>query len=108
MGTGGPISGGKARPGRDADHTPPSSAEIKNEWELSPPPPNASMECSRTAYLTNISKNKMSAWNTNLITSVERWSEVFEFVQSEGISSRNIHTRVSQMKTVKMFLNLIY
>jgi hypothetical protein len=26
--------GGKARPGRDADHSPPSSAEVKNEWEL--------------------------------------------------------------------------
>jgi hypothetical protein len=33
----------------------------------------------------------MSDWNTNLITSVERWSEVFEFVQSEGISLRKIH-----------------
>jgi hypothetical protein len=34
MGTGGPFSGGKARPGRDADHTPPSSAEVENEYEL--------------------------------------------------------------------------
>jgi hypothetical protein len=25
MGAGGPFSGGKARPGRDADHSPPSS-----------------------------------------------------------------------------------
>jgi hypothetical protein len=33
----------------------------------------------------------MSKWNTNLITAVERWTEVFEFVQSEGISLRNIH-----------------
>jgi hypothetical protein len=31
MGTGGPFSGGKARPGRDADHSPPSSAEVVNE-----------------------------------------------------------------------------
>jgi hypothetical protein len=31
MGTGGPFSGGKARPGRDADHSPPSSAEGVNE-----------------------------------------------------------------------------
>jgi hypothetical protein len=30
MGTGGPFPGGKARPGRDADHSPPSSAEVKN------------------------------------------------------------------------------
>jgi hypothetical protein len=31
MGTGGPFPGGKARPGRDADHSPPSSAEFENE-----------------------------------------------------------------------------
>jgi hypothetical protein len=30
-GTGGPFPGGKARPGRDADHSPPSSAEVMNE-----------------------------------------------------------------------------
>jgi hypothetical protein len=29
--TGGPFSRGKARPGRDADHSPPSSAKVKNE-----------------------------------------------------------------------------
>jgi hypothetical protein len=31
MGTGGSVPGGKARPGRDADHSPPSSAEVKKE-----------------------------------------------------------------------------
>jgi hypothetical protein len=31
MGTGGPFSGGKVRPGRDADHSPPYSAEVVNE-----------------------------------------------------------------------------
>jgi hypothetical protein len=31
MGTGDPFPGGKARPGRDADHSPPSSAEVKYE-----------------------------------------------------------------------------
>jgi hypothetical protein len=31
MGTGGSFPGGKGRPGRDADHSPPSSAEVKNE-----------------------------------------------------------------------------
>jgi hypothetical protein len=31
MGTGGPFPGGKARPGRIADHLPPSSAEVVNE-----------------------------------------------------------------------------
>jgi hypothetical protein len=33
-GTGDPFSGGKARPGRDADHSPLSSAEVANEQEL--------------------------------------------------------------------------
>jgi hypothetical protein len=33
-GTGGPFPGGKARPGRDADHSSPSSAEIINELKL--------------------------------------------------------------------------
>jgi hypothetical protein len=31
MDTGGPFPRGKARPGRDADHSPPSSAEVVNE-----------------------------------------------------------------------------
>jgi hypothetical protein len=31
MGTGGPFPGRKARPGRDADHSPPSSADVKHE-----------------------------------------------------------------------------
>jgi hypothetical protein len=31
MVTRGPFPGGKARPGRDADHSPPSSAEVVNE-----------------------------------------------------------------------------
>jgi hypothetical protein len=31
MGTGDPFPGGKARPGRDADHSPLSSAEVVNE-----------------------------------------------------------------------------
>jgi hypothetical protein len=30
MGTGGPFPGGKARPGRDADHSPISSSEVVN------------------------------------------------------------------------------
>jgi hypothetical protein len=34
MGTGSPFPGSKARPGRDADHSPPSSAEVMNEQEL--------------------------------------------------------------------------
>jgi hypothetical protein len=31
MGTGGPFPKRKTQPGRDADHSPPSSAEVSNE-----------------------------------------------------------------------------
>jgi len=31
MGTGGPFTGVKERPGRDANHSPQSSAEVENE-----------------------------------------------------------------------------
>jgi hypothetical protein len=34
VGTGGPFPGSKAWPRRDADHSPPSSAEVENEWDL--------------------------------------------------------------------------
>jgi hypothetical protein len=39
VGTTDPFPGGKARPGRDTDHSPPSSAEVMNEelYVLSPP-----------------------------------------------------------------------
>jgi hypothetical protein len=38
MGIGGPFPGSKARPGRDADHTPPSSARSRmRSYSLSPP-----------------------------------------------------------------------
>jgi hypothetical protein len=43
-------TGGKARPGRHTDHSPPSSAEIR-EWvgAIPPLPPSAYMACSGTA-----------------------------------------------------------
>jgi hypothetical protein len=34
MGTGGSFPGGKARPGRDSDHSLPSNAEVKKEKDL--------------------------------------------------------------------------
>jgi hypothetical protein len=34
LSTGGPFSGAKTRPGRDADHSPPSSADVVNDVEL--------------------------------------------------------------------------
>jgi hypothetical protein len=41
VGTGGSFPGGKAGLGRDADHSPPSSAELKKEQELYPVSPKA-------------------------------------------------------------------
>jgi hypothetical protein len=38
MGTGGPFPGAKARPGRDADHSSPSSVEVENKSCTSSPP----------------------------------------------------------------------
>jgi hypothetical protein len=38
MDTGGPFPGGKQRTGRDADYSPPSSAEVVNELDLYIPP----------------------------------------------------------------------
>jgi hypothetical protein len=50
MGTGGPFPGGKALPGRDADHSPPSS-EVKNEYLYLLSAPSVSTACSGTAFL---------------------------------------------------------
>jgi hypothetical protein len=50
VGTGGSFPGGKTRLGRDADHSPPSSAEVKKESELYLLSPRcASMERNGTA-----------------------------------------------------------
>jgi hypothetical protein len=50
MGTGGPFSGATARPESDADHSSPSSAEVKNEEKLCLlNPPSAFMACSGPA-----------------------------------------------------------
>jgi hypothetical protein len=41
VGTGGSFPGGKGRPGREADHSPASSAGVKKEQELYPRSPQA-------------------------------------------------------------------
>jgi hypothetical protein len=46
MSTGGPLLGRKARPGRDAEHSPPSSTEVKIVYELYSSPLSA---CSAVA-----------------------------------------------------------
>jgi hypothetical protein len=39
MGTGGAISPGVKRPGREADHSPPANAEVKKMWIYTSTPP---------------------------------------------------------------------
>jgi hypothetical protein len=51
MDAGGPFPGGKARPGRDSDHSPPTSAEVK--YELYSLLPSVYMACGGTALLFN-------------------------------------------------------
>jgi hypothetical protein len=40
-------------------------------------------------HIANISKTRMDEWNTISLTTFERWSEIFEFVQSEPISLKS-------------------
>jgi hypothetical protein len=54
MGTGGPFPGGKARPGRDADHSPHLVPRSRMSRSYTSSPPSASMACSRTALPLNI------------------------------------------------------
>jgi hypothetical protein len=59
MGTGGPFPGGKAQPGHDADHSPLSSAEFKNEQELYLLSPHAPpWRVAGSLYLLPLFKNK--------------------------------------------------
>jgi hypothetical protein len=63
MGTEGPFPGGKAQPGRDTDHSPPSSAEVENEWELYFLSPYAFVACSGTALALLInSDGRLACW----------------------------------------------
>jgi hypothetical protein len=51
VGTGGSFPGAKAWPGRDADHSPASGAEVKNEKEVYLLSPSASMAYSGTSLV---------------------------------------------------------
>jgi hypothetical protein len=63
MGTGDPFSGAKARPGRDADHSP-ISAEVENKQDLYLLPPSAFVACSGTALTLCTQKSGAhNSWN---------------------------------------------
>jgi hypothetical protein len=51
MGTGGPFPGDKARPGRDADHSPHLVPRSSMSRSYMSSPPRASMACSETSLL---------------------------------------------------------
>jgi hypothetical protein len=57
---------GKARPGRDADHSPPSGAYVKNEYELYPLSLSACIASSGTAllYYTTVDTTRTLAVDT--------------------------------------------
>jgi hypothetical protein len=57
MGTGGPFLGSKARPGLDADHSPPSSAEVVNEYELYILSPCASIDVLCDLFFTIVERS---------------------------------------------------
>jgi len=47
------VPGGKERPGRDADHSPPSSAVAKKEYSYTSTPPMGRTVCTETQCLYN-------------------------------------------------------
>jgi hypothetical protein len=59
--TGGPFPRAKARPGRDADHSPTSSSEVKNEYEIYLLPPSASVPYSGSALAGTKFRNTRSS-----------------------------------------------
>jgi hypothetical protein len=92
VGTGGSFPGVKARPGRDADHSPPSSAEVKKEQELYLLSPKyACMERNGTTlhftYLTDTCVIFLGSWGP-LIPSVfsgEPWGSTSKLVSHDWL-----------------------
>jgi hypothetical protein len=41
----GTVSSGITRPGREADHSPASTAEVQNKWRYNSTPPHIFMSC---------------------------------------------------------------
>jgi hypothetical protein len=79
MGTGGPISGAKGRSGRDADHSPPSSAEVENEWELNILSPCFSIgvlwDCFAFTFICSLFNDAVSSWDYKAYNEkmIDRW-----------------------------------
>jgi hypothetical protein len=79
------------RPGRDADHSPSSSAEVKNEYELYFSPPSATMACSGTA----LQKNVTTYLFLQCFSLISHHKAVMNLRTTTGILWRNAPERLS-------------
>jgi hypothetical protein len=73
MGTGGSFPGVKGRPGRDADHSPPSRAKVKKHsgYNISSPAERLSQRVASTCRrLTSLGESKGSYGKTALKTGI--------------------------------------
>jgi hypothetical protein len=71
VGTGGSFPGGKARPGRDADHSPRSSAEVKKQQGLYLLSPKAPL----WRVAGHILSFSVATGATSEVTNVENWTK---------------------------------
>jgi hypothetical protein len=71
MGNGGPFPGGKARLGRDADHSPHLVPRSRMSRSYIYSPPSASMECSGTALPSYLLNSKVTVFCICEFSSVE-------------------------------------
>jgi hypothetical protein len=101
MGTGGPFPGGKARPERDTDHSPPSSAEVMYELELclfspqAPPWRVAGLLYFTLGFISNEQTTlfKISSWKLNI------WSRNYRSQVSSPQEQAQIMSLISTIKS---------
>jgi hypothetical protein len=77
MGTGGPFPGDIARPGRDADHSPPSSAEAKNDELHTSSSPCRLQEGSGTTLLLLVARPLLTPVAQKLCSVTMMYSRAF-------------------------------
>jgi hypothetical protein len=99
VGTGGSFPWGKARPERDADHSPPSSAEVMNELELYFLSPQASPW--RVVGLLYFLHSWISVCPRVRQPSV-KWSTIAESLRNSSIDT-NISTLKMEYVSVKCY-----
>jgi hypothetical protein len=106
MGTRGPFPGGKARPGRDADHSPPSSAEVKKEQELyllSPHAPPWRVAGSLYLFIILLSSHLHVNLRSDLVPSGYLTKTVYEFLISPMHAACSVYLILLDLTTVIIF-----